>query len=310
MTLSQRLQEIVSHGPAELSVTVRHIERKEHVAVLGDRVMPTASVFKIPVMVELCRRVATGEISLDERWTLMEEAKTAGSGVLARLQPGLMLTVRDLLTLMIVISDNTATDMLVRRLEPARITATMRTLGLTATTVLRTIGESFATGLSGAPPTLAPYELARFLRENPPPPESDEYLESDAIASSTTDEMTELLSAIHTGIRMDALGIDASARAIMRRTLLEQQLNERLPRFLAPPIPVAHKTGSLMGTFQVRNDAGLIDMGERGTVAVAVFTRTQTPLGATPEDTARFQVAIDFEIAEIGRAVYEHYQTN
>ena len=119
--------------------------------------------------------------------------------------------------------------------------------------------------------------------------------------------MVDLLSRIHTGDGLDAIGVDAEARQTMRAILLQQQLNDRMPRFLPPGVPVAHKTGTLSGPWAVRNDAGLLDLGEQGTVALAFFTRTRVPQDRDPADTARLLTRIDEEIAELTRAVYDHY---
>jgi hypothetical protein len=182
--------------------------------------------------------------------------------------------------------------MLVRRLEPARITGTMQELGYRQTRVVAGCRELLLGILGDAPPSLAPYEMARHLRDNPPDPASGAYAGEDT-NTSTADEMADLFARIHTGEGMDAIGIDAAARATMREILLLQQLNDRMPRFLPPVVPVAHKTGSLGGPWAVRNDAGLIDLGERGTVAVAVFTRTRMLDGASPEESNRLLTAID-----------------
>ena len=127
-TLHETLRDIIERGPATGGVAVRHIERDERFGFDADTPYPAASVFKVPVLVEALRQIGRGAFSLTDRWELTEEDKSTGSGVLTRLMPGLRPTVRDLLTLMIIISDNTATDMLVRRLRPERITATMRAL--------------------------------------------------------------------------------------------------------------------------------------------------------------------------------------
>ena len=94
-----------------------------------------ASVFKIPILVELFHQAAEGKISLDERveWTSPE--RYFGSGVLVTLAPGIRPTIHDLATLMIILSDNAATDTLGNRLGFPKITANLRTHGLTKTTV-------------------------------------------------------------------------------------------------------------------------------------------------------------------------------
>jgi beta-lactamase class A len=305
--LSERLAAIIRQGPATGGFAVRHIQRGESFTFDGDTPYPAASVFKIPVMVEAFHRIAKGEISLADRWELTDAEKSTGSGVLVRLMPGLQPAVRDLITLMIIISDNTATDMLVRRLSPEQITATMRELGLANTVVAHPCRDLLIPLLGDASPGLAPFETARYLKEHPISPESVAYTGTPENNITTANEMADLFGRIHTGAGLNELGIDAEARATMRRILLEQQLNERMPRFLPPGVPVAHKTGSLSGPYAVRNDAGLLDLGDQGTVAIACFTRTRLPEGADPTETNRLLTRIDEEIGEITRAVYDHY---
>jgi beta-lactamase class A len=301
------LREIMEDGPATGGIAVRHIERDERISLDGDTPYPAASVFKVPVLVEAFRRIGQGEFSLSDRWELVEAEKSTGSGVLTRLMPGLQPTVRDLITLMIIISDNTATDMLVRRLDPERITATMRELGYHQTVVAQGCRDLLRGILGEASPALPPHEMARHMAANPAPPESPAYAGSDDNNISTANEMADLFARIHTGAGMEAIGIDEGARRTMREILLLQQLNDRIPRFLPPGVPVAHKTGSLGGPWAVRNDAGLLDLGERGTLAIAVFTRTRMPADADPQQVNQLLTRIDEEIATLARAAYDHY---
>jgi beta-lactamase class A len=305
--LAARIEQIIATGPATVGVAVRHIERDERVGYQADNAFPAASVFKIPVMVEAFRRIGLGDIALDDRWELTDEDKSTGSGVLVRLSGGLRPSVRDLLTLMIIISDNTATDMLVRRLGPERITETMRTLGLKQTVVAHTCRELLKGVLRDVPPGLSPHETARYMAAHPADPNSYAYACSEENNITTPAEMADLLVRIHTVDGLEPLGINAEARHMMRRILLLQQLNDRLPRFLPAGVPVAHKTGSLSGPWAVRNDAGLLDLSTGGVVAVACFTRTRVPSGMDPADLARLMTDIDLEIAAIGRAVYDHH---
>ena len=90
-----------------------------------------ASCFKIPIMVEVMRRVDAGALRLDDRLTLTEADKSPGS-TLIHCQEGLRPSVRDLLYLMITLSDNTATDMLWRLVGLGAVNETMRDLGLQA----------------------------------------------------------------------------------------------------------------------------------------------------------------------------------
>ncbi len=97
---------------------------------------PTASVFKVPVIVELYGQVEAGRLSLDDRLILKDSIKVPGSGILKELSEGLEVTVRDLSRLMMILSDNTATDMLVERVGKENVNARMRRLGLKNTVVV------------------------------------------------------------------------------------------------------------------------------------------------------------------------------
>ena len=306
-SLSDTLSAIITGGPATGSVAVRHIERDERFSFDGDRPCPAASVFKVPVLVEAFRQMGQGAFTLADRWELAEEDKSTGSGVLTRLMPGMQPTVRDLLTLMIIISDNTATDIFVRRLGPERITGTMRALGYAHTVVAQGCRDLLRDILGDASPSLPPHEIARYMTANPAHPDSPAYAGGQGNNITTANEMADLFARIHTGEGMDAIGVDDAARATMREILLLQQLNDRMPRYLPPGVPVAHKTGSLGGPWAVRNDAGLLDLGERGTVALACFTRTRMPADGSPQQHARLLTSIDEEIAALTRAVYDHY---
>ncbi len=110
-------------------VAARNLASGAGVQLNADEAFPLASVFKIPVMVEVMRQADAGALRLDERLTLRESDKSPGS-TLIHCQEGLAPTVRDLLYLMITLSDNTATDMLWRRVGVESVNRTMRDLGL------------------------------------------------------------------------------------------------------------------------------------------------------------------------------------
>jgi len=88
--------------------------------------MPTASTYKVPVMVEVFRRADAGDLSLDETLPFTEDVRRLGSGVMRDLSLGLALSIRDLVMLMVIVSDNTATRLLLDRVGGyAAVNATM-----------------------------------------------------------------------------------------------------------------------------------------------------------------------------------------
>jgi beta-lactamase class A len=129
-TTTDLIQAIADRCSGSLSVFARHLDTGEEVALAPDEILPTASVIKLPILVELYRAAAAGELSLDDRVTLRDTDAVGGSGILKVLGVGLQPTLRDLATLMIALSDNTATNLVLDALgELDGVNATMDALG-------------------------------------------------------------------------------------------------------------------------------------------------------------------------------------
>lgn len=229
-----------------------------------------ASVIKVPVMVEVFRQIEEGAVALDESLPVLAEELSGGSGILQYLHLGLPVTVRDALELMIVVSDNTATNLLLRRIGGAdAVNATMDRLGLFQTRSAGPIG-----------------------RPNPPS-------ELTSVSRTTPLETAELVSRIV----KDAV-VSPGTCAVMRTILEHQVYDSMLPRYLPltedSPITVGHKTGAIR---HVRNDAGYISVATnegRRTAVVSAFT-------ADLDDGNIWTIENIGEraIAEIGRMVYD-----
>ncbi len=230
--LRQRIAAIAADLPGRLGVLVRYPHDDVEVGFAADDLFPAASVIKIPIMVETYRQVAAESLTLDEPLPVIAEERTDGSGVLKYLHTGLSLTVADAVELMIIVSDNTATNLLLRRLGVHAVNKAMEELGLSQT---RTAGAIRMAN--------AEIPLARMSRTTPR-------------------EMGEILTLIASG-RL----VSAAASAAMLETLEHQLYTDMLPRYLpltyyperlgltAMPVRIAHKTGGLSG---VRNDAGIV----------------------------------------------------
>ncbi|RME56242.1 MAG: serine hydrolase [Caldilineae bacterium] len=292
--LRDELAAIIQESGAEMGVAIRHLETGEEINIHGDRVFPLASVFKIPVLVEAFRQIHAGKLTLDERHTLTVTEKNLPSGVLVFFDDGLQPTFRDLLTLMIIISDNTATDMVMHRLGAGAVTRTMHDLGLTDIHVPITVREIFDDLLPSSDPTQDLLELAKGPRNR----QGRAYSLGPDNNVGTPRALTQLLSMIWHGQIIDRAACDA-----MLAILLKQQLNDRLPRYLPPGTPCAHKTGTLPG---LRNDSGIIYVDDHNHVAVTVFSRwDDEAVAGDPEATWARTVAIDSAFGKIGRAVYD-----
>jgi beta-lactamase class A len=198
----------------------------------GGRRFRAASTVKAPIMIAAYRQIERGEIALDERHVLREEEYTPGSGVLSYLHAGLELTFADLLYLMIAVSDNTATNLVLDRVGFDAVNATMQSLGMDDSSLGRRM-------------------LGRLPEEGSP----DNW--------TTPRDLAWAVQAIVSG---EAAGPQSCAR--MLETLEQQTRTQRIGRFLREDegIRWGSKPGSLPG---IHNDAGFVTTA-RGTLCLAV----------------------------------------
>ena len=221
------------------------------IRINADTPFPTASAIKTVVMVEAYHQAAEHTVSLDEQIVLRGADKVGGSGVLKGLSDGTSLKVRDLVHLMIVLSDNTATNMLVRRLGTSRIDARLVGYGLKRTKIFR---PTFRDGR----PDIYP-DLER------------EY----GLGMSTPIEMARLLVMIAEG-----RAVNPEASAAMLATLQAQNDRAMIPRHLPSAVRVGNKTGTDSEKLPdgngrrgaIRTDAGIVT-GEGIRYTLAIFVR-------------------------------------
>ena len=239
----------------------------------------TASVFKLPVLVEACIRMSTGEIPGGSRITLTpDDFPVMGGTGLAVFTDSVSLSFRDLCLSMMTVSDNRATDVVVDLLDRASINERMRDLGFTSTVLEGDCQHLFDTA------------AADMANLNPPvsygaDDSGDAWLKTrtldpDRTNRSTPAETTALLAAI-----WNDDGIPAAACAEARRILGLQVWPHRLRRGFSDEVVVSGKTGTLPF---VRNESGVVEFPEGDRYAVAVFLRTPSPLSINP----RFDDAI------------------
>jgi beta-lactamase class A len=153
----QRLQASVERTTRSINATwgiyVKSIETGEEIAVGADRQMETMSTIKIPLMVEVFEQIKRWKFKLTDKYTFVPTDSQPGTGTIQRLDPGAVMTIKDLLTLMIVVSDNTATEVLYRMVGgPDAVNRRMEALGLTKTRAMNIPSKWFA-ALRSAPST-------------------------------------------------------------------------------------------------------------------------------------------------------------
>ena len=147
-TALQRLQASIERTTRSINATwgiyVKSLETSEEIAIDADRQMETMSTIKIPLMAEVFEQIKAGTFSLTDRYTFVQADSQPGTGTIQRLDPGAVMTVKDLITMMIIVSDNTATEVLYRMVGgPDAVNARMQSLGLQKTRALNTPSRWF-----------------------------------------------------------------------------------------------------------------------------------------------------------------------
>ena len=125
-----RISRIIAASGLDVGFAATAVERGTSIDLNGAALYPTASTFKVPVMVEIYAQARAGKFALADRVPFDERFRVIGSGVMQTLAAGLNPTIRDLMMLMTIVSDNTATDILCDLVGLANVTARMRALGL------------------------------------------------------------------------------------------------------------------------------------------------------------------------------------
>ncbi|WP_462409649.1 serine hydrolase [Neobacillus sp. Marseille-QA0830] len=134
---------------------------QEQIYLNSGEVYPSASVIKLPILIEGLRQGEAGILNLDDLTVI--ENQTGGSGVLQALSSGAKLSILDLMTLMITVSDNTATNMLIERLGIDSINTTIKKMGLTGTMLKRKMMDFEATE-RGVDNVTSPTDMLRCLK--------------------------------------------------------------------------------------------------------------------------------------------------
>jgi beta-lactamase class A len=246
----QRLEASIQRTTRSVNATwgiyVKSLETSEEVALDADRQMETMSTIKIPLMVEVLEQVKAGKLKLTDQYTFVQADAQPGTGTIQRLDPGAVMTVKDLITLMIIVSDNTATEVLYRMVGgPDAVNARMDALGLGKTRAMNVPSRWFP-ALRSAPTT------EQFYRDGKHP-----------FGLSTPREMGRLLEMMERGTLVDKQSSD-----LMLRTMRGQLYRTRIPRYVTG-YTIPHKTGDFLP--YVGDDVGMLEAPGK-TIVLSVFT--------------------------------------
>ncbi len=226
-----RVADIAASAGGVFGVAARSLHTGEEILINADEPFNAASVIKVAIMVAVFRQAEEGLLDLETRVRLADTDKVGGSGILQVLSSGIELPVIDLVRLMIVVSDNTASNLLIDIVGADRVNETMRDLGFPGIVLRR-----------------------KFMTVPVAKPVPN---------SITPRDMTGLLEKI---ARCQV--VSAWACGEMVRIMKQQQYNDLIPALLPVPgdedellagemprVEVAHKTGSVS---RVRHDAGIV----------------------------------------------------
>ncbi|MCK5572812.1 MAG: serine hydrolase [Bacteroidetes bacterium] len=141
----QRLEQIVESAGGTIGVAAIDLTSGEWFTLNETFVFPQASAIKIPILMEVYRQADEGRFSLGETRTVRRTDQVGGSGILQFLGDGTsQLSIRDLCVLMIVLSDNTATNILIDLVGMAHVNSMLRSLGMEQTTLQREMMDTAA----------------------------------------------------------------------------------------------------------------------------------------------------------------------
>ena len=231
--LQNRILEFLEDEPGKVAVLVENLDGNRLVEIEADRVFPSASTIKLAIMLTLFNEVQNGNLDPEDRVSLKDFPKTGGDGILKELSPEHQFSYRELCTLMIIVSDNLATNILIDTLGMERINQHITSLSLQETHLGRYMmdGEARKRGNDNF---ITAAEISIMLKH---------ILYDKNIEQQYKDEMLDILK--------------------------RQQVRGRLDRYLPEETVIANKTGDLDFLEQ---DAGIVYLDDGKSYLIIVLT--------------------------------------
>ena len=233
-----RVQELLTGIPGKLTVYYKNLVTGEIADLNGNSPMMAASVIKIPILLETFRQMQAGMLKKDQLYVLKEEDKVPSCGCLNRMHAGLNLTVQDLYNLMIILSDNTATNILIKLLGGMEaINLSLSEMGYRTCRVNRLLFDTEASA-HGIQNYVSGVEIADMLEKM--------YL-GKLVDEASSQEMLDILKS--------------------------QRLKNKMPFDFQGCVPIAHKTGEDDG---ITHDVGII-FGSQPFILCCMSNETDCP---------------------------------
>lgn len=268
--LAAAIQPLIDSHKGEVAVVVKHLENGDTFAFRADDPMPTASLIKFPLMVAVYQAIEDEQLQLDQKVTLTTADKVPGSGVLtANFSAGANFSLKDAIHLMMVFSDNTATNLVIDQ------------VGLAATgTLMKELG---------CPNTVLHSKV--FRRDTSIFPERSRAF---GLGSTTAAEMVALLELLQ---KEELVSVEASKKMAAHMTAVAG--TAKIPRLLPPGTKVIHKSGSVSAS---RTDAGII-LSKAGPIAVCVLTHRNEDRSWADNNAG------DMLCSTVARVAYDYFNT-
>jgi D-alanyl-D-alanine carboxypeptidase (penicillin-binding protein 5/6)/beta-lactamase class A len=269
-TLEKRLAPLAKAHEGKVAIAVKHLGTGETYFLNADTKMGTASLIKIPVLIEFYQQVKEGKVKPATMVTLKKEDKVPGSGILTRhFTSGATFSLRDAARLMMAFSDNTATNIILDHIGLRATAKRMEDWGYPNTKVYAKVFRAATTS---------------FDKEM-----SNKY----GLGSTTAREMLGILEKLQQGKL-----VSAKACKVMLGHMKTCEDKHYFPRFLPEKTVVAHKTGS---TSTIRTDGGIIFLPDKTAVALVVLTNDNK------DHSWRRDNAAVMLCAKVAREVYAHF---
>jgi beta-lactamase class A len=299
--LEGEVKRLAALAGGTVGVSALHIESGQPFSLNGGTRFPMASTYKIPIAVQLLRRVDRGEIRLNSTVTLHSHDVHPGSGKLIKTfkKEEASYTVRELLELMLLISDNSASDAVLKLAGgPAAVTAAMKELGIKEIEVSRFTVNMLADwrGISELPAPEA-FHVNKYnrLRDSVPADvleKAQNRFYSDLRDTATPDAMTSLMAMVCNGTVLKP----ESASVLLKIMERCQTGKSRIKGLIPPGMAVANKTGTI-GPGMV-NDVALLTLpADAGHVALTIFIKNSSHSVFQQEQA----------MAQMARYVYDYY---
>jgi len=270
--LEQQLAALVAAHRGHVAVYAKHLTTGRVVAIDADQPVQTASVIKLAILFEAMEQIRAGKAHWEDKITLAKGDEVSGSGVLTFLDPPLALTLKDVLTLMAMMSDNTATNLVIDRLGLDAVNARIAWMGLKDTYLYRKVMK---------PPS------------GPMPADQPKF----GLGKTTAREMAMVMERIgrcQLGAPAEAQQAGDTAICQVALTMLRNQFyRNTIPRYLdtldwgETGSGIASKTGSLNA---VRNDVAIV-AGKTGPMVISIFTYENEDKRWTADNGAELTIA-------------------